>query len=805
MKKIVLFGMMVNKPVAGIAHLTMPYLVGLERLGYQAYYVEAHGSWPTQLQDPTDPTSDGSREAGAYIERVMRHFGFRGRWAFHARHSDGSCYGMTARELRRLYAGADLFLNLHGGTYPPEELADDDRLILIDTDPVGLQIRASKGDAEVLEFLGAHAAHFSWGENLGNDDCGVPMPTGFDFRPTREPVLLDLWGSHAEPAREVFTTIGNWQQLNDDLEYGGEVYRWSKHHEFLNFLDLPTRTAQAFELSLASYDDDVQQMLEGNGWRVRPAAEISYDLDVYRRYIIDSRGEFTVAKDQNVRLRSGWFSDRSATYLAAGRPVVTQETGFSNHLPTGEGLFAFSTMDEILAAVEEINSDYERHSAAARSIACDYFDAEKVLSRLLKEVGLSPFSPTLALNVISRWPTTLRGDTVQVVEDSPLLGPGLSARPRASIIVVTLDNLVFTRLCLETVLANTERGQFELIVVDNGSSDGTTEYLESLAKGHDEVRVLRNPSNVGFATATNMGLRGARADVFVLLNNDTIVPPGWLRALLRHLEDPAIGLVGPLTNRSGNEAEIDCTYATYGELLEFAAHERDSEVTDVRTATLFCAALRRDAYSHVGALDEDFGLGLFEDDDYSMRVRQAGYRVVVAEDVFVHHFGQAAIGQLAADGSYGQLFDRNRQRFEEKWATEWKPLERRRSAEYERLVEEIRMLVDASVPAGATVGVVSRGDEELLKLTGVHAVHFPQTAEGIYAGHYPADSDDAIRCVEELRATGGDFLLFPRTAFWWLEHYEELGRHLNERYTPTLSDRKTCLIYALNGGGEVKV
>ena len=163
MKKIVLFGMMTNKAVAGIDHLTMPYLVGLERLGYETYYVEAHGSWPTQLQHPSYPTGDGSREAAAYIDRVARHFGFKGRWAFHAQHSDGSCYGMTAGELRRLYAGADLFLNLHGGTFPPEELAGDDRLVLIDSDPVGFQIAASKGETEVLEFLGAHARSLQLG------------------------------------------------------------------------------------------------------------------------------------------------------------------------------------------------------------------------------------------------------------------------------------------------------------------------------------------------------------------------------------------------------------------------------------------------------------------------------------------------------------------------------------------------------------------------------------------------------------------------------------------------------------------
>jgi GT2 family glycosyltransferase len=795
-KKIVLFGMMANKPVAGIAHLTMPYLVGLERLGYEAYYVEAHGSWPTQLQDPHDTAGDGSPEAAAYLERVMRHFGFGGRWALHARHSDGTCYGMTSRELRHLYASADLFLNLHGGTWPPEELAGDDRLVLIDSDPVGLQVLASNEDAEALEFLRMHSALFSWGENLGQPDCGVPIPAGFEFRPTREPVLLDLWHSESPRLGSVFTTIGNWQQYEKDYEVRGETYHWSKHHEFLKFLDLPSRTEQPFELSLASYDDQVQQMLEQNGWHVRRAAELSADLDVYMRYIVDSRAEFTVAKDQNVRLRSGWFSDRSATYLAAGRPVVTQETGFSRTLPTGEGLFGFSTMDEILAAVEEINSDYERHSAAAREIARDYFDAEKVLSRLLKEVDLSPFPPTLVLSPISRWPTTLPEETVRIVEESPPLTPRRKPTPSTSIIVVTLDNVVFTRLCLETVLANTGGGQFELIVVDNGSSDGSVEYLESLSKLHSDVRVLSNSTNAGFAAATNRGLRHAQGDVLVLLNNDTIVAPGWLPALTRHLDEQAIGLVGPITNRSGNEAEIECEYETYGEYLEFAARKRDSAAMDVRTATLFCAALRRDVYEQVGPLDEGFGLGLFEDDDYAIRVRQAGYRVVLAEDVFVHHFGQATVGKPNVLENYGEAFHANRRRFEEKWGA-WQPHERRASEEYGALVREVRDVIEMHVPPASTLAVVSKGDEELLRLNDRRAWHFPQSEEGTYAGHYPPDSAAAIAHLEELREAGAEFLVIPQPALWWLEYYIELNEHLERAYRRLNVADGPCLIFDL--------
>jgi glycosyltransferase involved in cell wall biosynthesis len=156
----------------------------------------------------------------------------------------------------------------------------------------------------------------------------------------------------------------------------------------MKFVDLPGKTTQPLELALSSYEGNDRKMLESKGWKVRPAMPFSTEPDRYRRYIAESRGEFTVAKDQNVRMRSGWFSDRSATYLACGRPVITQDTGFGNVLPTGEGLFAFSSLEDILAAIERVNSDYPKQRRAAQAIAQEYFSHDTVLPRLLKDSGI---------------------------------------------------------------------------------------------------------------------------------------------------------------------------------------------------------------------------------------------------------------------------------------------------------------------------------------------------------------------------------------------------------------------------------
>jgi hypothetical protein len=385
-KKIVLLGMMTKFPVAGAVWGTVQYLIGLRRLGYDVYYVEAHGRTPTMLMRSKE--DDSSTLAAAFVERVMRRFDLQDKWAFHALHADGRCFGMTNLQLNDLYGAAELIINFHGATVPLPEHRATGRLVYLETDPVELEIELYHGLQPALNFLRPHSAFFTWGLNFNRPDCLVPMSDAFHFIPSCPVVVQDLWNRPSGRTGETFTTIGNWRQPGE-VKYQGETYTWSKHHEFMKFIDLPRRTAQPFELALGSFEDDDRRLLETHGWSVRRSMEFSTDLDAYRDYIIRSRGEFTVAKDQNVRLRSGWFSERSAQYLAAGRPVITQETGFSNVLPTGEGLFGFSTMDEILAAVEAINTDYQKHSLAATEIARTHFNYDVVLKKMLSHCGVS--------------------------------------------------------------------------------------------------------------------------------------------------------------------------------------------------------------------------------------------------------------------------------------------------------------------------------------------------------------------------------------------------------------------------------
>ena len=412
-----------------------------------------------------------------------------------------------------------------------------------------------------------------------------------------------------------------------------------------------------------------------------------------------------------------------------------------------------------------------------------------------------PFPKDLVLTPISRRPTRLEDATLRRILDRPVpafpVKPG--ERPDASVVVATRDNLAFLRLALESVLAGTE-GPCELIVVDNGSRDGTPAYLSQLAERNPNVRLIRNDSNRGFAPACNQGAALAAGDLLVLLNDDTAVTHGWLGRLAEHLERPAVGMVGPTTNRTGNEAQIDTDYRTWAELVRFGdARARDHvrEAFEIQTLTMFCVAMRRTLYEQVGPLDERFETGLLEDDDYSRRVRRAGYRLLCADDAFVHHFSETSFGKLAASGEYARLLEANRARFEDKWQVPWQPYGRRPSNQYKAQLDRVRGAIVDAVPAGARVLIVSRGDDEMLRVAGRQTWHFPRDDDGAYAGYHPADSREAVARLEAQRAAGAEYIAFPATGMWWLEHYEGLRRHLDDSYRRTFDDPEACVIFDL--------
>lgn len=387
-KKIVVMGFTAGCPIAGVIWQHVHYIVGLQRLGHDVYYIEDSARLP--YNPVTWEVNEDYTYAAEVLSKLASQFGFEGRWSYCARFlPEHPCAGLPKKEIVQLYKDADAILNVCGSQEFNEDLLRSDRILYVESDPGVEQIKVDKGVQDTENYLAKHRSLFTFGENVGQPDFPVPVH-GRCWLPTRQPVVTDLWKTTDAPAgAAVFTSIANWNTSGKkDISWRGDTYLWSKSLEFLKFVDAPRCSGEVFELATDIKDKATNGLFQRNGWRLSSPHQMSIDWDDYRRYIQASKGEFTVAKDQYVRLNTGWFSDRSACYLAAGRPVITQETGFTKFYGGTEGLFAFQSMDDVVEAVRQIRADYARHSKAAFEIAREYFEAEKVLADLLQRAGV---------------------------------------------------------------------------------------------------------------------------------------------------------------------------------------------------------------------------------------------------------------------------------------------------------------------------------------------------------------------------------------------------------------------------------
>lgn len=383
---IVLAGYLVRFPLGGYAWQVAHYLLGLRALGHDVWFYEDTGYYTPAFNPITDelgPAYDyGIAAAASFFDRL----GLGERWVF-VDTEQGVAYGPGASRVEALLWDADLVVNLGGVNRILPERRGGRPATYIDLDPGYTQIKLVNGDSLLRAMLDGHTHLFTFGENIGTSRSLVPTD-GYTWHTTRQPVVLELWMEGGYPGC-AYTTVGKWNAHGRDLTYQGETFQWRKRTEWLRCLDLPAQTGVTFEVAMNV--DSVAgdpELLAAHGWLVVDPIAVSTDPWRYRDYLRGSRGEFTVAKDMYVRLRSGWFSDRAACYLAAGRPVVEQDTGFGDVLPLGPGLHAFRTVADAADAVRLIEADYERASAHASEVAREYFAADKVLGRLLREVGL---------------------------------------------------------------------------------------------------------------------------------------------------------------------------------------------------------------------------------------------------------------------------------------------------------------------------------------------------------------------------------------------------------------------------------
>jgi hypothetical protein len=387
-KKLVVMGFMGSIPIAGVIWQHIHYIVGLQRLGHHVYYIE------DSARLPYNPETFEINNSFAYAVKILRElaeeFDFRNRWAFCARYLPGNPgAGLPLKKIQQLYREADAILNVCGSQEFNDDLLANERILYIESDPGLEQIKVDQGNAATIQYLRRHHALFTFGENVGTKKFPVPTRR-LRWLPTRQPVVTDFWKTNRVPAAgAAFTTVANWETGGlKDFSWRGEKYIWSKSTEFCRFIRAPRRAGEEFELATDIKDQHLRRRFKNNGWRFRPPQDLSARHRLYRDYIRKSKGEFTVAKDQYVRLNTGWFSDRSACYLAAGRPVITQQTGFTELYGNGSGLFAFQSLGEVAEAVKMINADYGRHARAARDLAREVFEAETVLRSLLDRAGI---------------------------------------------------------------------------------------------------------------------------------------------------------------------------------------------------------------------------------------------------------------------------------------------------------------------------------------------------------------------------------------------------------------------------------
>lgn len=374
---IIVTGLIAQYPLGGVTWDYLQFVLGLKRMGCDVYYFEDTGQWPYSPNE--GGVAKDCKFNVEYLANVMKRFGLEDKWAY-CFPLNSQWFGLSERKRTEVIQSSDLVINVSGTLQKPWNYRQTKFLVYIDSDPVFTQVKLLRGQKDFRKMIDAHDVHFSFGEAFSE-----AMPaTGNNWRPTRQPIVLSEWNP-SMARRNVFTTVMNWTSHND-VDYNGQTYG-QKDLEFKRFLELPSSvepTVLEIAANIGKTRRTPQDLLSHKGWRIVDPEKVCPDLDSYRTYIETSKAEWSVAKNGYVLGQPGWFSCRSACYLAAGRPVVVQDTGFTSILPVGEGILPFRTMEEAANAIREVETNYDKHAKAAREIAEVYFDSDRVLTQMIE-------------------------------------------------------------------------------------------------------------------------------------------------------------------------------------------------------------------------------------------------------------------------------------------------------------------------------------------------------------------------------------------------------------------------------------
>ena len=376
--RILVLGYIIRGPMGGMTWHHLQYLLGLKELGFDVFYLEDSGDTPYCCYDPQRGTTDANPSYGLqYAFEVFDRFGFKNHWAYYNKHHQ-RWEGPMAGKVMEVVRGSDLVLNLSCSNILRPWFQDVPIRVLVDTDPVFTQIR-NLIDAERWQLTNLHNAFFSFAENIGRPSCSIP-DDGIKWMSTHQPVVLSAWPVGEGCPNGKFTTIMQWESY-PSREYQGNRYG-VKADSFGNYFELPTRTSSSFEIALGG-PSAPRQKFKDHGWLLKDPIAVANDPLSYKQYIEHSKAEFSIAKQAYVVAKTGWFSERSTCYLATGRPVVVQDTGFSHLIESGKGILSFKTPEEASEAIDSVNKNYKEHCRVARILAEEYFNSAIVLNNLI--------------------------------------------------------------------------------------------------------------------------------------------------------------------------------------------------------------------------------------------------------------------------------------------------------------------------------------------------------------------------------------------------------------------------------------
>ena len=380
--RIIVCGYVVRCPLGGSTWAFLQYAKGLSDLGHEVYYIEESGHDVYCCYNPATHVSDRDPSYGlSFVGAALEKLGLSNKWGYYDHHTD-RWLGPCADQILGICSSADMLINVSGVDSLRPWLLEIPTRVLIDMDPAFTQVQ-NLSDSGKMEDTALYTSHFSYGENIERGISNVPED-GFEWKATRPPIVLPAWPVSRGHRDSKFTTVMMWQSYGT-CEYDG-IHYGVKADSFPHYLELPSRVTEHMEMAVGGPNTPNDRLL-AHDWKVTDPMVVTRDLSRYQDYIQRSKAEFSVAKHAYVISNSGWLSDRSAAYLASGRPVVLQDTGFSTFLDTGAGLVSFNDIEQAIAAIDEVSSQYQSHCDAARDIAEQYFDASKVLSYLIERVA----------------------------------------------------------------------------------------------------------------------------------------------------------------------------------------------------------------------------------------------------------------------------------------------------------------------------------------------------------------------------------------------------------------------------------